>query len=83
MANLYFEMGELIKSIDCYQRIVALEPNNSDSTCNLANLNFLAGKRDDARALFSRALALDPRNSAALRGLEAVGGADRGGTLSA
>jgi tetratricopeptide (TPR) repeat protein len=73
LASLYVEMGDLGKGIEACREIVTLDPKNAESVVNLGNLNFLAGNRDDARALFAQALAIDPHNSAASRGISALG----------
>jgi 2-polyprenyl-3-methyl-5-hydroxy-6-metoxy-1,4-benzoquinol methylase len=73
LASLYVEMGDLGKGIEACREIADLDPKNAESVVNLGNLNFLAGNREDARALYAQALAIDPQNSAASRGMAALG----------
>jgi tetratricopeptide (TPR) repeat protein len=72
MANLYYESGNIQKAIECCQEVVYLTPGNPDALANLGNLQFMVGSRDSAHSLYAQALAIDPDNSAACRGMSVL-----------
>jgi Tfp pilus assembly protein PilF len=61
-ANQLVEKGKYADAIKQYQKLVASVPDSADTLNNLAVVQLLAGKQDDAMQSIHQALAIDKQN---------------------
>ena len=65
IAALYLQCGRHEAAADCHARSAALLPSDPQTAYNLATSELALGRLDEAEALFSRAIRLDPADHGA------------------
>ncbi|CAF0689562.1 hypothetical protein MPNT_10263 [Candidatus Methylacidithermus pantelleriae] len=65
----FFYEGRLAEAAECYRKILAESPDETNAHANLASVYFSQGKAALAEKELRQALRQDPRNPAAIRGL--------------
>jgi tetratricopeptide (TPR) repeat protein len=65
VAGMFLQCGQHGAAGRCYARSLELEPDNPDFLYNLATSKTAFGELNEAERLFSRAIALNPRDSGA------------------
>jgi serine/threonine-protein kinase len=64
LARHYWQRGMLAEAETSYRKVLALTPENYWACNNLGGLLLAAGRRDEARGMFERSLALKPSYAA-------------------
>lgn len=62
LGNTYFDTNNFVKSIDSYNRYLALQPNNANALTDLGIMYRNVGKTTEAIASFDRAIAVEPKH---------------------
>lgn len=62
---LFNKLGEFQTSLECYQRALAIEPNNPQTLFNLASVQRYMGKLEEAQNSFDQLIKLNPNDSEA------------------
>jgi tetratricopeptide (TPR) repeat protein len=63
-ANAYYGKGNLDRALELYMKCLKLDPNQPDCLCNLGSVLLDAGKVDDAKIHYRRALKVTAGNHA-------------------
>jgi Tfp pilus assembly protein PilF len=74
IGTVYAQIGDYSRAIDSFEHAVEIQPTLLLAWRNLALSHELLGQADEARAAWSRLLALDPGNEEALARLQGLGG---------
>lgn len=67
LAKNYYEKGDLDKAIEEIKQVLAIDPNDIQSLCNLGSFYLLKKKDKEAKVEFQKVLQLDPNNDYARR----------------
>ncbi|UCD29693.1 MAG: tetratricopeptide repeat protein [Planctomycetota bacterium] len=62
-------MGKLDEAVTYYEKPLKIEPRDADRYCALGDLFTRQGQKVEARALYRRALEINPQNPRARDGL--------------
>jgi Flp pilus assembly protein TadD len=71
-ANFLFDLGKYSESVEWFQKVVALQPDNLDAKTDLGTAFWNAGQKDKAMAEYQSALKADPRHMSTLHNLVIV-----------
>jgi Flp pilus assembly protein TadD len=71
-ANFLFDLGKYPESVEWFQKVVALQPNNLDAKTDLGTALWNAGQKDKAMAEYQNALKIDPKHMSTLHNLVIV-----------
>ena len=74
LAGLFAGQGKLAEAAAQLDRVLEIDPDNSDAHANLGTVLVARGDFTRASREFRAALRMDPRHPAALRGLQMVQG---------
>lgn len=66
-AKNYYEKGEIDKAIEEMKEVIAIDPNDIQSLCNLGSFYLLKKRYHEAKIEFNKVLKLDPNNDYARR----------------
>lgn len=67
LAKNYYEKGDINKAIEEIKQVIAIDPNDIQSLCNLGSFYLLKKKHNEAKIEFNKVLKLDPNNDYARR----------------
>jgi len=68
----YYEKGNLDKAIEEIKQVLAIDPNDIQSLCNLGSFYLLQKKYKEAKVEFLKVLQLDPNNDYAKRTIKTL-----------
>src|SRR6184192_2706215 len=71
-ANFLFDLGKYPESVEWFQKVVALQPDNLDAKTDLGTALWNAGQKDKAMAEYRSILKADPKHMSTLHNLVIV-----------
>jgi len=60
--ELFFEKGEFLKAMECYEQAILLDPNDPDLWNSKGTVLRTMGRYEEAIDCFNRSLEIDPRD---------------------
>jgi tetratricopeptide (TPR) repeat protein len=67
-----FNEGKVEEAIQCFEEVLASDPNNTDAYNNLGVVSYALGNAESAETFFLKALEIDPKNVNALMNIADV-----------